>query len=189
MVTMRLMEVDHATELALFRTLLDEVRQDELALREKHELVRLLRKRLEAMKLLPAQTVGVGVSVALSLKTKPRDVFSELAEAAVQRLTPLREARLSDEVTFSQRVQDAVLTMGSAEFVVGQVYEVMASKEELAPPADINPKIATVLSRLAARGLLRRTVVGGGSVPNRYCLNQPEMSLGDGQSSALDSEL
>ena len=136
----------------LYNELMDEIRADEMALDEKRDLARLLKKRLDAMR----QPADTAIAV-------PVGQVSVAAEAPAA-------------TSLVQHVEQALPMLGAHEFVVGDVAAALRARG-VPLPEKPNPKITTVLARLQATGVLARTFTGAGNVPNRYKNADPRLVM------------
>ena len=131
---------------ALYNKLLDEIHLDQVALDEKKELARLLKKRLGSIEPAALATASVAKSFVL----------------------PLRDAPTSEPRTLVQMVEVALPDLDEQDdFAVGNVAEAIKGRGFNLPDKP-NPRITTVLARLQSLGVIERTFTGGGNVPNRF---------------------
>jgi hypothetical protein len=133
----------------LYNQLLEEIHAEELALEEKREAVRFLKKR-------------IGDEVARDIPTFKPDA-SQTAVVAPLRTTPVIQK------TLIQSVAGIVPSMKGREFVVGDVAEGLRGLG-IQLTGKPNTSISTTLKRLEKSGVIVRTFTGAGNVPNRYRL-------------------
>ena len=136
----------------LYNQLLEEIHADELALDEKRELARLLKKRFDR----EPQTMPVSPSAVQAIPPLQQAPATAVAEAGVPG-------------NFAQMVEASLPFLAGTEFVVGDVASSMR-RQTPGLPEKINPKITTVLRRLYEDKRLVRTFKGGGNVPHKYRL-------------------
>lgn len=138
----------------LYNQLLEEIHADEAALEDKHQLVRLLKKRLA-----PA-TIFEAESPVVVNDSAPTVVAADTSAA----MPPAKTLPLP------QIVEMALPTLAGREFVVGDVASAIRGPMNTALPDKPNVAISTILKRMETAGIIVRTFSGAGSVPNRYRL-------------------
>lgn len=135
----------------LYNQLLEEIHADEAALQEKHQLVRLLKKRLEP------EVTHAAVPPMVASESTRRVTLVDADPPPLPRPLP-------------QLVEMALPFMAGREFVVGDVADAIRGKMHMPLHDKPNVSISTILKRMETAGAIVRTFSGAGSVPNRYRL-------------------
>lgn len=138
----------------LYNQLLEEIHADEAALEDKHQLVRLLKKRLAP------ETILAAASHVVAIESARHVVLADTNPA----MPPAKGLALP------QIVEMALPTLAGREFVVGDVANEIRGPMRTALPDKPNVAISTILKRMETAGMIVRTFSGAGSVPNRYRL-------------------